>query len=141
MNIKTAVKTATISITFGILLSLTQARACTESENPSTTKEVSQSESFLPFGYLLQCSIKIPMRGQISAAVWHNGKLIIPAGTDIHAITQKNASREEMGSTRKWKLVFENGRELPLSATVMDYPASNPKPGTFYRYITQTVAL
>ena len=32
--------------------------------------------------------------------VWHDGRLIIPAGTEVHGIAQKTAACERIGSTR-----------------------------------------
>jgi hypothetical protein len=47
--------------------------------------------------------------------------VIIPAGTEVHGIAQKSPMRERIGSGRQWFLVFQDGRELPISGTVLDY--------------------
>lgn len=102
------------------------------------TKEVSRSGSYLPFGRLLRCelvntvdstNIETPIIGLVAEEVWHDGRLIIPAGTEVHGIAQKNAARERIGSERKWVLVFQDGRELPLSGTVLDYAPDASKSG------------
>ncbi|MBE2203870.1 MAG: TrbI/VirB10 family protein [Chthoniobacterales bacterium] len=94
------------------------------------TKEESRSELYLPFGRLLRCelvntvestNIATPIIGLITEDVWHDGRLVLPAGTEVHGIAQKSAARERIGSERQWVLVFQDGRELPLSGTVLDY--------------------
>jgi len=94
------------------------------------TKEAARSENYLPFGRLLRCelvntvdstNIETPIIGLITEDVWHDGRLIITAGTEVHGIAQKTADRERIGSERKWMLVFQDGREMPLSGTVLDY--------------------
>ncbi len=93
------------------------------------TREASRSEFYLPYGRLLRCelvntvdstNIDTPIIGLITEDIWHDGRLVIHAGTEVHGIAQKTAARERIGSLRKWMLVFQDGRELPLSGTVLD---------------------
>ena len=99
------------------------------------TKEQSVSESFLPYGRLLRCelvntvdstNIDTPIIGLVIEDAWNDGRLIIPAGTEVHGAAQKSPVRERIGSDRQWFLVFQDGRELPISGTVLDY-APDPK--------------
>jgi len=62
------------------------------------TREASRSENYLPFGRLLRCelvntvdstNIETPIIGLIMEDVWHDGRLIITAGTEVHGIAQK----------------------------------------------------
>ena len=101
------------------------------------TKETPRSENYLPFGRLLRCelvntvdstNIETPIIGLIIEDVWHDGRLILPAGTEVHGVAQKAAARERIGSERKWTLVFHDGRELPLSGTVLDYAPDGTNP-------------
>ena len=94
------------------------------------TKEESRSEYYLPYGRLLRCelvnsvestNIETPIIGLITEDVWHAGRLVVPAGTEVHGLAQKTAARERIGSERQWVLVFQDGKELPLSGTVLDY--------------------
>jgi len=94
------------------------------------TKEESRSEYYLPYGRLLRCelvnavestNIETPIIGLITEDVWQAGRLVIPAGTEVHGLAQKTAARERIGSERQWVLVFQDGKELPLSGTVLDY--------------------
>jgi hypothetical protein len=93
------------------------------------TKETSLSENYLPYGRLLKCelvntvdstSIDTPIIGLLTEDVWHDGRLILPAGTEVHGVAQKSAARERIGSGRGWILVFKDGRELPLTGEVLD---------------------
>lgn len=101
------------------------------------TKEQPRSEFFLPYGRMLRCelvntvdstNIDTPIIGLITEDVWHDGRLVLPAGTEVHGSAQKNAARERIGSERQWMLVFQDGRELPLSGTVLDYAPDGSSP-------------
>lgn len=101
------------------------------------TKEAARSEFFLPYGRMLRCelvntvdstNIDTPIIGLITEDVWHDGRLVLPAGTEVHGSAQKNAARERIGSERQWMLVFQDGRELPLSGTVLDYAPDGNNP-------------
>lgn len=101
------------------------------------TKEAPRSETYLPYGRLIRCelvntvdstNIETPIIGLITEDLWHGGRLIVPAGTEVHGLAQKTAARERIGSERKWMLVFQDGRELPLSGTVLDYAPDGSKP-------------
>lgn len=101
------------------------------------TKESSLSEFYLPYGRLLKCelvntvdstNIDTPIIGLITEDVCHDGRLVIPAGTEVHGIAQKTAARERIGSERKWILVFQDGREMPVSGAVLDYAPDGSNP-------------
>jgi len=101
------------------------------------TKESSLSEAYLPYGRLLKCelvntvdstNLDTPIIGLVTEDVFHDGLLIIPAGTEVHGIAQKAAARERIGSERRWILVFQDGREMPVSGTVLDYAPDGTNP-------------
>jgi len=101
------------------------------------TKEQSISELFLPYGRLLRCelvntvdstNIDTPIIGLVIEEAWNDGRLIIPAGTEVHGVAQKSAVRERIGSDRQWFLVFQDGRELPVSGAVLDNAPDPEKP-------------
>ena len=59
------------------------------------TKESLRSVNYLPFGRLIRCelvntvdstNIDTPIIGLITEEVWHAGRLILPAGTEVHGI-------------------------------------------------------
>ena len=98
------------------------------------TREQSFSELFLPYGRLLRCelvntvdstNIDTPIIGLVIEDAWNDGRLIIPAGTEVHGVAQKSPVRERIGSDRQWFLVFQDGRELPISGSVLDYAPTN----------------
>ena len=98
------------------------------------------SELFLPYGRLLRCelvntvdstNIDTPIIGLVIEDAWNDGRLIIPAGTEVHGVAQKSAVRERIGSDRQWFLVFQDGRELPVSGTVLDYAPDPKKPNAW----------
>jgi hypothetical protein len=104
------------------------------------TKEQTISELFLPYGRLLRCelvntvdstNIDTPIIGLVIDDTWNDGRLIIPAGTEAHGVAQKSAVRERIGSERQWFLVFQDGRELALSGTVLDYAPDPKKPNAW----------
>ena len=89
----------------------------------------------LPYGRLLRCelvntvdstNIDTPIIGLVIEDIWNEGRLIIPAGTEVHGVAQKSPVRERIGSDRQWFLVFQDGRELPISGSVLDYAPKNP---------------
>lgn len=94
------------------------------------TRETSHSDTFLPYGRLLKCelvntvdsiNLDTPIVGLVTEDVWHHGRLVIPAGCEVHGVAQKSAARDRIGADRNWVLVFQDGRELPLMGTVLDY--------------------
>lgn len=94
------------------------------------TREQSRSEFYLPYGRLLKCelvntvdsiNLDTPIIGLVTEDVWQDGRLIIPAGCEVHGTAQKSGVRDRIGSDRSWIIVFQDGREIPLSGTVLDY--------------------
>jgi Bacterial conjugation TrbI-like protein len=77
-------------------------------------------------------NIDTPIIGLVTEDAWIHGRLIIPAGTEVHGLAQKSAVRERIGSDRRWFLVFEDGRELPVSGTVLDYAPDPKKPDAWH---------
>ena len=47
---------------------------------------------------------------------------------EVHGAAQKAATRERIGSDRQWMLVFQDGRELPVSGSVLDYAPDKDHP-------------
>ncbi len=84
---------------------------------------------FLPFGRLVQCqlvntletiSIETPIIGLVTQDVWHDGNLVIPAGTEVHGRAKADRARERIASLENWRLVFQNGDELPIHGFALD---------------------
>jgi hypothetical protein len=101
-------------------------------------KENSLSENYLPYGRLLKCelvntvesiNLETPIIGLITEDVWRDGRLIIPAGTEVHGAAKSSAARDRIGSDHEWILVFQNGKQLPLAGTVLDNAPDEREPG------------
>jgi hypothetical protein len=101
----------------------------------SPTNEASLlSKTYAPFGRLIPCETVItiesskldtPVIGLVTEDVWHNGQLIIPAGTEVHGRASLDRSRERIAVSGKWVVVWRdgsplNGTELVLNGIALD---------------------
>lgn len=84
---------------------------------------------YAPFGRLIPCqtvitvdsaSIQTPIVGLITENIYHAGRLVIPAGTEVHGTAQTDRQRERIASGGTWTLVWQSGEELRLSALALD---------------------
>jgi hypothetical protein len=84
---------------------------------------------YAPFGRLISCetvvtvdsaSIQTPIIGLITEDVYHQGRLVIPAGTEVHGQAQNDRSRERIASGTSWTLVWQTGEELRIKAVALD---------------------
>ena len=92
------------------------------------------SDTYAPYGRMIPCEtvitidsakIETPIIGFVTEDVWHDGKLIIPAGAEVHGKAQVDPSRERIASDKNWILVWRttdrmNGAELPLHGDALD---------------------
>ena len=92
------------------------------------------SEDYAPYGRLIPCEtiitidsakIETPIIGFVTEDVYHDGKLIIPAGAEVHGKAQVDRSRERIASADNWYVVWRttdrmNGAELPLHGVALD---------------------
>jgi hypothetical protein len=71
---------------------------------------------YAPFGRLISCetvvtvdsaSIQTPIIGLVTENVYHAGRLIIPAGTEVHGTAQTDRHRERIASGGSWTLVWQ----------------------------------
>lgn len=86
-------------------------------------------DEYAPFGRLVQCelvitvdssTIRTPIVGLVTDDVFHNGRLIIPAGTEIHGVAMVDRVRERIANTGPWTLVWQTGEELAVSGVALD---------------------
>jgi hypothetical protein len=100
-------------------------------ETPQTEQK-QLSKNYAPFGRLIPCelivtvdsaSIQTPIIGLVTEDIYHNGRLIIPAGTEVHSKAQTDRSRERIASGNNWTLVWPSGEELRLSGIALDREA------------------
>ena len=97
-------------------------------------QEAEVSDTYAPYGRMIPCEtvitidsakIETPIIGFVTEDVWHDGKLIIPAGAEVHGKAQVDPSRERIASDNNWILVWRtsdrmNGAELPLHGVALD---------------------
>ena len=99
-------------------------------ETASTEKPMDTLGSdYAPFGRLVQCelvvtvdssSINTPIIGLVTDDIWHNGRLIIPAGTEVHGTAKVDRVRERIASSGNWTLVWQGGEELTVNGLALD---------------------
>jgi hypothetical protein len=89
---------------------------------------------FAPFGRLIPCetvvtvdssSIQTPIIGLVTENIYFGGKLVIPAGTEIHGTAQTDHQRERIASGTSWTLVWQNGMEMQIKAIALDREFEN----------------
>jgi hypothetical protein len=66
-----------------------------------------------------------PVIGLVTEDVWHDGRLIIPAGAEVHGRASLDRSRERVAVAGRWVVVWRdgsslNGTELVLSGIALD---------------------
>jgi hypothetical protein len=92
------------------------------------------SRNYAPYGRLIPCETVItlessrldtPVIGLITEDVWHNGRLIIPAGAEVHGRAATDRARERIAASGQWIIVWrdrttDNGMELALNGIALD---------------------
>jgi hypothetical protein len=93
---------------------------------------------YAPFGRLIPCetvitvdsaSIQTPIVGLVTENIYHAGRLVIPAGTEVHGSAQTDRQRERIASANNWTLVWQGGEEMRLSAIALDREFSGDQEG------------
>ena len=92
------------------------------------------SAVYAPFGRLIPCetvitvdsaSMQTPIVGLVTENIYYGGKLIIPAGTEVHGMAQTDRQRDRIASSTSWKLVWQDGEEMQLKAVALDREFDN----------------
>jgi len=92
------------------------------------------SKTYAPYGRLIPCETVVtlessrldtPVIGLVTEDVWHDGRLVIPAGAEVHGRASLDRSRERIAVAGKWVVVWRdgssfNGTELVLSGIALD---------------------
>lgn len=87
-----------------------------------------------PYGRLIPCQtvvalesnrLETPVIGLVTADVWHDGNLVVPAGAEVHARAALDRTRERLAVTGPWKIVWrtpgtDNGTELTVDGLALD---------------------
>ena len=92
------------------------------------------SASYAPFGRLIPCetvitvdsaSMETPIVGLVTENIYYGGRLIIPAGTEVHGMAQTDRQRDRISTSTSWKFVWQDGEELQLKAVALDREFDN----------------
>jgi hypothetical protein len=84
---------------------------------------------YAPMGRLVQCQLvntvesgaeDTPIIGLVTEDLWHNGRLVIPAGTEVHGRARVDALRERIISSGSWAIVRQTGEELLVNGIALD---------------------
>ncbi|OAM91863.1 hypothetical protein AW736_26545 [Termitidicoccus mucosus] len=92
------------------------------------------SRNYAPYGRLIPCETVItlessqldtPVIGLVTEDVWHEGRLIIPAGAEVHGRAATDRARERIAASGQWIIVWrdrttDNGMELVLNGIALD---------------------
>ena len=92
------------------------------------------SKVYAPYGRLIPCETVItiesskldtPVIGLVTEDVWHDGRLVIPAGAEVHGRASLDRARERLAVSGKWVVVWRdgtalNGTELVLEGIALD---------------------
>ena len=98
----------------------------------ASTKKL--SAAFAPFGRLIPCetiitvdssSIQTPIVGLVTENIYFSGKLIIPAGTEVHGMAQTDRQRERIAGNTSWTFVWQDGQEMRIKAVALDREFDN----------------
>lgn len=107
--------------------------AAAQSHGPRAAAKV--PERFVPFGHLIKAELVItiestqdemPLVGLVVEPVYNNGRLVIPAGTELHSMARPDRIRDRIVSTTQWRLIFPregqkpNGRQLTFEGMALD---------------------
>jgi len=89
--------------------------------------------NYAPYGRLIPCelivtvdsaSIRTPIIGLVTEDIYHAGRLIIPAGTEVHGRAQTDRVRERIASGNSWTLVWQSGEEMTVGGMALDREAN-----------------
>jgi hypothetical protein len=87
-----------------------------------------------PYGRLIPCEtvvalesnrLETPVIGLVTEDVWHDGRLVIPAGAEVHGRASLDRARERLAVQGEWKIVWrtpdrDNGTELSVQGLALD---------------------
>lgn len=65
-------------------------------------------------------NIDTPIIALITYDLWHNGRLVIPAGSEIHGKASVDRVRERIISSGPWTIVWQTGEELVVNGIALD---------------------
>ena len=89
---------------------------------------------FAPYGRLIPCEtvvtlesnrLETPVIGLVTEDVWHDGRLVVPAGAEVHGRAALDRTRERLAAQGSWRIVWrtpdgDNGTELAVDGLALD---------------------
>lgn len=92
-----------------------------------------------PYGRLIPCvtvttlesnHLETPLIGLVTEDVWHGGKVIVPAGAEVHGRADLDRTRERLAVAGSWVIVWrtvgaDNGTELRVNGLALDRESEN----------------
>jgi hypothetical protein len=87
-----------------------------------------------PYGRLIPCEtvltlesnrLETPVIGLVTEDVWHEGRLVVPKGAEVHGRAATDRARERLAAQGAWKIVWrapgtDNGTELDVQGIALD---------------------
>ena len=87
-----------------------------------------------PFGRLIPCEtvvalesnrLETPIVGLVTENVWHDGRIVVPAGAEVHGRALLARARERLAAQPGWRIVWrtpnaDNGIELDADGVILD---------------------
>ena len=89
---------------------------------------------FAPYGRLIPCETVVtlesnrldtPVIGLVTEDVWHAGRLVVPAGAEVHGRAALDRARERLAAQGAWRIVWrspgaDNGTELAVQGLALN---------------------
>ncbi|MBP8273003.1 MAG: TrbI/VirB10 family protein [Acidobacteria bacterium] len=89
---------------------------------------------FAPYGRLIPCEtvltiesnrLDTPVIGLVKEAVWHDGRLIVPVGAEVHGRASTDRARERLAAQGTWRIVWrspgaDHGDELAVQGLALN---------------------
>jgi len=101
---------------------------------PVTATHQVSSKRFAPYGRLIPCEtvitiesnrLETPVLGLVTRDVWHDGRIVVPAGAEVHGRASTDRARERLAAQGAWTIVWrtpgaDNGTELSVQGLALD---------------------
>ena len=98
-------------------------------KEPARPAKVEPPRVFAPSGTLIPCqliltvdssSLETPVVAFVTEDIWHNGNLIVPAGTEVHSFAKQGRVRDRIEVSGTWEFVWQDGRQVKVKGLALD---------------------
>ena len=66
-------------------------------------------------------NIETPIIALVTQDLWHDGRLIVAVGTELHGRARVDRMRERIVASGPWTLVWQDGKELVVNGIALDH--------------------